>query len=209
MGTQVTQGQIADGAVATSKIADGALSADASGRAKMADGFVTAGKLGAGAVTGTALGSGTTVNRQYQSSNNRVTSNVAIPADNTIPQNTEGTELLTASITPRATTNRLRVRFNAYFHNNCGAQSALVVALFRDSTANAKKGLVETKADGHAAVITLEFEEEAGSTSATTYKIRFGPSSAAGSGWAANGGSTNNLLGGVDTATLIIEEVVP
>jgi hypothetical protein len=42
---------LSDGCVTTPKIADGALSADATGRAKMADGFVVAAKVGTGVMS--------------------------------------------------------------------------------------------------------------------------------------------------------------
>src|SRR2546429_363610 len=47
---------VADGAVTTAKLADGALSADAPGRAKMADGFVITAKLLDGALSADATG---------------------------------------------------------------------------------------------------------------------------------------------------------
>jgi hypothetical protein len=145
--------------------------------------------------------------RVYAQSATRATSNTAIPADNSIPQNNEGEELITASITPKSSSNRIRVRFNGYFGNNTGGSSQLVVALFRDSTADAKKAVASTGASGDIETVTLEFEEAASAATATTYKVRFGPASASGSGWAANGGAAANLFGGVDYCTLILEEV--
>lgn len=47
---KVTTDVIDDGDITTAKIADGALSADATGRGKMADGFINAAKLGTDAV---------------------------------------------------------------------------------------------------------------------------------------------------------------
>jgi hypothetical protein len=155
-----------------------------------------------------SLPHGGVIQRVYAETATRTTSNTAIPADNSVPQSGEGVELLTASITPRSASSRIRVRFNGYFGNNAGGSSQLVVALFRDAGADAKKAVAVTGASGDIETVTLEFEESSAAATSTTYKIRFGPSSAAGSGWAANGGAAANLFGAVDLSTLVLEEVV-
>ncbi len=49
---------IVDGSISTVKLADGALSADSTGRAKMADAFITLAKIGAGIFTADSAGRG-------------------------------------------------------------------------------------------------------------------------------------------------------
>jgi hypothetical protein len=53
-------GSIADGSVTTAKLADGALSADTTGRAKMADGFVTSAKIADGTIARAKLATAVT-----------------------------------------------------------------------------------------------------------------------------------------------------
>jgi len=60
---------------------------------------------------------------------------VAIPNDNTIPQNTEGAEWETLAITPKDAGNDLDIQFNAVFDGS--TTNNLCVALFVDSTADA------------------------------------------------------------------------
>ena len=64
-----------------------------------------------------------------------LTGTTAMPNDNTIPQNDEGDEILTASITPSNTANKLLIEFSTI----AGGSSATWIAgaLFQDSTANA------------------------------------------------------------------------
>lgn len=138
---------------------------------------------------------GTIVGRAYAEYTGTATLSVAIPSDNTIPQNTEGTEILTASITPKSATNRVRVRFQGFAGPS--GNVIMTVALFRDSIANA---LTATANAGDATEnIPLEFEHVPGTTSQVTYKIRAGT----GSGTMA----FNALYGGVGRATLVLEEI--
>jgi hypothetical protein len=60
---------------------------------------------------------------------------MVIPSDDTIPQSTEGTEILTATITLKSTNSRVR----AYFSGICGGSATIdgAVALFQDSGVNA------------------------------------------------------------------------
>jgi hypothetical protein len=59
-----------------------------------------------------------------------------IPFDSTIPQSTEGTELLTVSITPRSTSNKLIIFVSVPFID-ASANALITFPLFQDSGANA------------------------------------------------------------------------
>ena len=60
-----------------------------------------------------------------------------IPFDDTIPQNTEGAELLTATIVPRYANSYLIVEAVAFVGENTNTSGGIAAAVFRDSTANA------------------------------------------------------------------------
>lgn len=96
-----------------------------------------------------------------------------IPFDNTKPQNTEGAEYTTLSITPTSATNTLMIIFSTYLSRNGAASS--IVALFQDSDADALAATPATIAVGNYAVpITMVHIMTAGTTSSTTFKIRYG-----------------------------------
>ena len=58
---------------------------------------------------------------------------IVIPNDDTIPQKTEGDEVMTLAITPTSATNKLKIEIVAFFaHSN----SETCAALFQDATAN-------------------------------------------------------------------------
>lgn len=133
------------------------------------------------------------------------TTSADLPNDDTIPQNTEGSEYLTVSITPTKSTNRLRIQSTLMLSAD-GARTA-VVALFQDSTANALTATAHTipTAD-YLASVPLVYEMAAGTTSATTFKIRVGRGGGVGS-IAINGVSSARRFGGVAACRLSVTEI--
>lgn len=128
-----------------------------------------------------------------------------IPVDDTIPQNTEGTEIMTLAITPKATTNKLVIRVFVPFYGSTGI--AGIAALFQDSTANALTCDVQNvTAAAIAGNIMLEHTMDAGTTSSTTFKVRVGTSTGT---LYFNGYSGGRLFGGVLKATMTITEYTP
>jgi len=96
-----------------------------------------------------------------------------IPVDDTIPQNTEGDEVLTQAVTPKSATSILEIV--ATIHMSAAAAEQLVAALFVDSTANALAiGIEYVSAADKVVTVTLRHLVVSGSTSARTYKIRIG-----------------------------------
>lgn len=126
-----------------------------------------------------------------------------IPADDTIPQNSEGVELVTASITPKSSTNRLRIR--ASFSAAVGATGAVACALFQDSTANAIASRFLRAASDDVIQFEIEHEMAAGTTSAITFKLRAGPGAAALNLYI-NGSTSARLGGGTQAVRMRITE---
>lgn len=103
-----------------------------------------------------------------------------IPGDDTIPQNTEGGEVLTATITPTNAANKLIVTFIGNMLAGSRTGQIHTVAMFQDSTANAIAAVQSGRgslATSLAYTATLRKELTAGTTSATTFKIRIGSDS--------------------------------
>ncbi|MCA9790031.1 MAG: hypothetical protein KC462_09665 [Cyanobacteria bacterium HKST-UBA05] len=100
-----------------------------------------------------------------------------IPLDNSTPQNTEGTELFTGTITPTNAANKLVVRVFMPLLEN-GSNGTAIGALFRDSTASAVAVAAHFATSGGIFQLACEYEVVAGSTSATTFKWRMGTNSA-------------------------------
>lgn len=135
------------------------------------------------------------------------TGTTTIPADDTIPQNTEGDQYMTKAITPTVAANVLRV-----FHHGQYAHSSTIAGvtavLHQDSTANGLIVALGAKADlaNQPSQVNLEHRMLAATTSSTTFKVRAGTSTAGTVTF--NGASSARLFGGVYTSTLLIEEIV-
>lgn len=130
-----------------------------------------------------------------------------IPFDNTIPQNTEGAEYITATITPTNASSTLVIEFDAWIatSNNNG----LVLALFRNSEANAIQATLDVVAlANYQNLARLKAVVTAGSTSATTFKLRFGPY-LAGTGYILRTTSLPSVFGGSSFANFTITEILP
>jgi len=101
------------------------------------------------------------------------TTTTVLPRDNTIPQNTEGGEFMTVTITPKSATSTLEIKCLATALHT--AQCWIGIALFQDSTADALTGspVFLSVANGGMQV-KLDYRMTSGTTSATTFKIRMG-----------------------------------
>lgn len=126
--------------------------------------------------------------------------------DDTIPQNTEGTEVITVSITPASASNRLRIEFDAPSIGT-NSSAAVVMALFQDSTANALSAGYALPSGTSWAAGRLTHEMAAGTTSATTFKIRVSIQS--GSAYINGNYGGTRVFGGVSAARLRVTELAP
>jgi hypothetical protein len=111
------------------------------------------------------------VNATYSTYSSSATT---IPDDNTIPQNTEGTEIITLAITPTSATSKLLIT-SVVFATSGSAGSIIANALFQDATANAL-AVTSTTAGAGGWMITdvMQHYMTSGTTSSTTFKIRAG-----------------------------------
>jgi hypothetical protein len=125
----------------------------------------------------------------------------AIPSDDTVPTSTEGTEILTAAITPTSSSNSVRVRIDG-FGFPAGSGSSLVLALFRGTTCI---HAFQRSTNSVYADIGLTFIDNPATTNETTYSVRVGPVGA--NNLYMNGNSSGRLFGGKAACTMRLEEL--
>lgn len=128
-----------------------------------------------------------------------------IPTDDTIPQSSEGIEVMSVSITPASANNKLRIRSCGVFTNDSsGVGNAF--ALFKDSDVNALRAAFLVITTGNRdQVFALEAEISPATTSAVTIKLRAGVSS---STMRPNANANPARIGGGSQAwSLIVEEI--
>ncbi len=127
-----------------------------------------------------------------------------IPWDDTIPQNTEGDEYILASITPQSAANMLRIDVSLNLRSSL--QGLVTIgALFQDTLVDAINATtVHVPGSTPVAPVLLTHWMEAGTTSATTFKVRAGTDSV--STLTLNGNGGNRYLGGVLYSSIIITE---
>lgn len=136
------------------------------------------------------------------------TGTTVIPADDTIPQNTEGDQYMSLAVTPTSATNKLKITVVVHGTEISNPVNYWTAALFQDSTANALAASSGYSfSTGGPSSCTFVHYMTAGTTSATTFKVRAGLS-AAGT-FAFNGDSNTGarLYGGVCASSITIEEI--
>lgn len=135
----------------------------------------------------------------YTSSTSTTSTTIAI--DDTIPQNTEGVELLTCTITPTSASSQLLVTVNVPVHN--GGNNVAIAAIFRDSTADAlATGWVQL--NNNLSNVPVSTSVTSGSTSATTFKVRIGTQG----GTLNINGTGTRYFGGSLYAYISVEEIL-
>lgn len=139
----------------------------------------------------------------YNTYNN--TTSTGIPADNTIPQNSEGVELFTASFTPKSASSTLIVRLAMTVSSSAAA--SIAGALFINSTADAfAASRVSIASASQYESLVIEGSVASPGASAQTFKVRW--STTTGTAYV-NGTTSAQLYNGVMQAALTIEEVAP
>ncbi len=154
-----------------------------------------------GVVAGGAVDVGGQLLQITRTTFGKVSTTAVIPADDTIPQITEGLEVYSAAFTPLSSTSTL---YFAIDSNIVGSTLANhTAALFVDTTADAIAAK-NVYTGANLEQMYMLFSVASGSTSARTYKVRMGPST----GTFQNYRTTEDDAGGSDElSALIIMEV--
>lgn len=165
------------------------------------------GDTGATGATGAAgpITAGAVVNSAYAAYTANADLTAIIPADDTIPQVTEGTQIASVGLTPSSATNKVRVRVHL-IGSVSTTPGSLAAAVFLNGAANAIAGaMISSETANYLKPLSFQFEHVPGATTLQTYTLRVGPT-AAGT-VRLNGTTTARLLGGVMATTITVEEI--
>lgn len=166
---------------------------------------VTGALTGTGATfSGTVSAPGAQIQMVFVETGAVATGTTVIPADDTIPQITEGNEYMTLAITPKSATSKLVIEVVVY--GSISIVGDITVALFQDATANALAavGVFNNTASGRN-LVSFRHTMTSGTTSATTFRVRAGPSGAGTTTF--NGAVGARIYGGVAASSIVIREM--
>ena len=207
----ITSAKYAPGSVGTTALAD-----DSVTYAKMQNisatllllGRKTAGAGNTEEITGAELRdlfwpTGVVIDSAYAEYTTNADIATVIPLDDTIPQVTEGTQILSIAITPKSTTNKIRVRFSG--ETSLSAAAHAIGAIFINGGANAVQANVAYHAQANEKQpLVMDYEYTPGSITSQTISVRAGSNGAT---LRLNGTYTGRLFGGAMRATLVVEEI--
>ena len=132
------------------------------------------------------------------------TGTTIMPGDNTIPQITEGNEYLTRVITPTDAANTLMITVSLSISTS--SIGHVIAGLFQDSTAGALAAVGQLPQSATQMIqLTFVHFVVAGTTSATTFRVRAGGSAAGTT--TLNGFAGGRFLGGVAASSITITEI--
>lgn len=127
-----------------------------------------------------------------------------IPLDDTIPQITEGAQILTVSITPKSATNKLRI--SVKIEGTPSNTNIYTAALFKVGTNDAIAATMIANSSTNSPIpLSIQKEIVAGATTAQTFTVRMGNLN--GNAFYLNGNAGARLLGGALVTSIAIEEI--
>ncbi len=145
-----------------------------------------------------------------------VTATASIPVDNTIPQQTEGAEILTCGITPKYSNSILYIESNSFLGENTNTADSIVAALFKDTQLDAictgfnNAGPSGSSPFGGAISfnpIYMQCRLISGSISPITFKLRAGGGGPGAAAVRWNGGNGSQYFNGTLITYIKITEI--
>ena len=135
------------------------------------------------------------------------TGTTQIPGDDSVPQSAEGDQYMALAITPKCASSMLVIEVTGVW-SSTAPNGQLIVALFRDSEANAL-GAVSQHISYAYQLLAYRFTVSIASpgTASYTFKVRAGANSAATTTF--NGTVGNRLMGGAMASGIAITEILP
>jgi len=148
--------------------------------------------------------SGVTVQTVHSMETGNLSGTTSIPIDTTIPQITEGTEFLSASITPKNVANKLKIEVQLQVAHTLTSRW-MNTSLFQDSNADAIAGTNQINQTANRPEMhSFTYWMTAGTTDSTTFSVRCG-----GDGIGTtyiNGNGTTQYYGGTLVSSITITE---
>ena len=103
------------------------------------------------------------------------TGTTTIPADNTVPLKTEGTEIISLTVTPSSNTSKFTLAFNIMV--DCGSSNRNLSATVWRNTTCVHATSVNLASAGRPNSLAVHFTDSPNTTNDITYSVRFGTSS--------------------------------
>jgi hypothetical protein len=137
-----------------------------------------------------------------------VTASTDLPVDDSIPQITEGTQVLSVAVTPTNAASVLRI--TATLHVGASAAGLVGAGLFIDATAGALSA-DGTRVEGSTDVqdLIIEHAVSASNTTLRSYTVRIGPDVGGPADSHLNGSGGGRYFGGVLTSMIEVVEILP
>lgn len=128
----------------------------------------------------------------------------SIPVDDSIPQNTEGTLVMTVEMTPKKSTNVLIIEYG--YWTSTTPMAGIVAAIFKDSDAGAVAAWHEIQAASHSYGSYKQsfYYGPAGGVNEISFKLRLGSP-----GFTINGAGGSRNFGGVGYSFMRVKEYEP
>lgn len=125
--------------------------------------------------------------------------------DDGIPEITEGTEVMTRTITPKNTNNTLKIEVVIAELGSSTSNDIMITALFQDTTTDALAGsaFYLPAAANNTGTTSFTHTMTAGTTSLTTFRVRVGGVTGT---MTFNGGATTRKLGGILASSITVTE---
>ena len=209
LGNVLDLGTPSDGTVTNAKLAQDIISGETALTSAPAatDEFLVSDAGVLKRVDASLVGKGKVLQHKETSSSAVATGTTLIPEDDTIPQNDEGTEVMTLAITPVSATSTMYIATQVFLSMTNITRGG--IALFKDTDANAvamtSVFIKDATSMGNGIV---RYAEVTGNTTARTYKVRLGGLGGSSSTVSFNGQSGSRKFGGIDTlSSLQIIEV--
>lgn len=143
------------------------------------------------------------VDRAYASYSASGVINYVIPLDDSAPTSTEGAEIMSASLTPKNTTNRVRVTFTGFGYA-VSANTGICTLVINSGPSAVQASCLSAQNSTCPGLVTFQYEHVPGTTSPVTYKIRAGGATTGALYLNSNG--AGRIFGGVAHCSLSIEE---
>lgn len=151
---------------------------------------------------------GTVLQTIYNETTSLIISTLTMAGNLTsIPIKTDGVQILTATITPLSTTNKLLIRAVVPVCNSAAVN--MVTGLFQDLTTSALAATVTANIANGISNASIVFNMTAATTGPTVFKLNVANLTGSVSTWTVNGNANPiaTTLGGSMRATLVIEEI--